>query len=106
VEFTDVEGDDQTITVSVEGELDAHAAQTFESDALRPFDRRRGAARYVLLGAGLSFVDSSGLRALLRLRDAVVSRGAAFELSNPSEALVRLLELTGLEEAFSRPAAS
>ena len=48
----------------------------------------------------VSFIDSSGLRALLIGRDAVVSAGGEFELVNPSTVVRRLLQITGLEEKF------
>jgi anti-sigma B factor antagonist len=52
--------------------------------------------------SGLEFVDSSGLLALMRVRDAAVEIGAAFTIRNPSVALRRIVELAGLEELLAQ----
>jgi anti-sigma B factor antagonist len=46
----------------------------------------------------LEFIDSSGLLALLRARDAAVEAGVAFHVSDPSPALRRLVEVTGVKD--------
>jgi anti-sigma B factor antagonist len=48
--------------------------------------------------SGLEFIDSSGLLALLRARDAAVEAGVAFHVSDPSPALRRLVEVTGVKD--------
>ncbi len=47
---------------------------------------------------GLSFIDSSGLMALLRARDAAVDAGVAFEVRQPSPALRRIAEVAGVKD--------
>ena len=50
---------------------------------------------------GLTFIDSSGLMALVRARDAAAEAGATFRVREPSPALRRIVELCGLEELLS-----
>jgi anti-sigma B factor antagonist len=47
---------------------------------------------------GLTFVDSSGLMALVRAGDAAAEAGATLRVREPSPALRRIVELCGLEE--------
>jgi anti-sigma B factor antagonist len=46
---------------------------------------------------GLTFIDSSGLMALVRARDAATESGVEFRVSEPSPPLCRVAELCGLE---------
>lgn len=50
---------------------------------------------------GLSFIDSSGLMALVRARDAATDAGVAFHVRRASPALRRIAELCGLEDLLS-----
>ena len=48
-----------------------------------------------------TFLDSSGLRAILTLHRRVTNNGdGEFAIGNPSESVVRLLEITGLTDHF------
>jgi anti-sigma B factor antagonist len=82
-------GDDTDRWVLV-GELDSHSAdlvrQTVSSDS----------ARVVLDMASVSFIDSSGLRALVELHTAVGEGGGSLRIEDPSDAVRRVIELTGL----------
>jgi anti-sigma B factor antagonist len=46
---------------------------------------------------GLTFIDSSGLMALLRAREAAAEAGVAFTIREPSPALQRVAEVAGAE---------
>lgn len=50
---------------------------------------------------GLTFIDSSGLMALARARDAATEAGVAFRITEPSSALRRIIELCGLQDLLS-----
>jgi len=78
------------------GELDAYAAErlTAEIDRVDP-----GATAIELDVAAVSFVDSSGLRVLLKASDRLGARRRTVLRDAPA-ALVRLLELTGLLDHF------
>ena len=83
-------------TIILEGDFDLSGIERFWavfSEALA------ASPRSVTLNArGLTFIDSSGLRALLQARAAATDAGAAFGVSEPSLALRRLAELTALED--------
>jgi anti-sigma B factor antagonist len=50
--------------------------------------------------AGVGFMDSTGLGALITLRNLAGQRGHAFELVSPSRAVERVLEISGLGAVF------
>ena len=54
----------------------------------------------VLNLAGVTFIDSSGLRALLLLRAGLEAAGRDLMLINPSERVLGLLDLTATRSAF------
>jgi anti-anti-sigma factor len=103
-------GDESDFTVRVEangaggatavlvlaGELDAYAAEhlTTAIDQLDP-----SAVGIDLDVGGVTFVDSSGLRVLLKAHDHL-GASSTTTLRHPQAALLRLLELTGLLEHF------
>jgi anti-sigma B factor antagonist len=84
--------------LGVQGELDAYTAPALEE--------RIG----VLLGEGVSdlvldlsqtgFLDSSGLRALLTVHRRLEGSNGELNLRDPSEPVLRLLEITGLRDHF------
>ena len=84
--------DDRTV-VEVVGELDLSTVQEL-ADAFERADRS-GGRTLVLDASGLTFCDSAGLRVLMEARH----RGA-IALRSPSDALRRLLELTGTADRF------
>lgn len=76
------------------GEIDIHTCGRLEK-ALT------GGATDVVLDLGeVSFIDSSGLRALLLGHESIVASGGRLEVVNPSAVVRRLLQVTGLEEKF------
>ena len=81
-------------TIRPKGEIDIHTCGRLEKALTE------GAGDLVLDLGEVSFIDSSGLRALLIGRDAVSNKGSQFELVNPSAVVRRLLQITGLEEKF------
>ena len=59
-----------------------------------------GASAVIPIGIdanGLTFIDSSGLMALVRARDAATESGVAFRVSEPSPPLCRIAGICGLE---------
>jgi anti-sigma B factor antagonist len=89
------------VVATVTGEVDAATADTFEQDLMPAL---AGSSSVVLDLSGVSFMDSSGLRALMKIHADVASRGGGIELSDTSSAVDRLLSVTGLDQQFSRPA--
>jgi anti-sigma B factor antagonist len=82
-------------TVAVAGEIDIAAVPELRSrlDA-------EHAECVALDVAGVTFIDSSGLAGLLDARAAMVADGRRLELINRPQAVVRLLQVTGLSEQF------
>jgi anti-sigma B factor antagonist len=75
------------------GEFDMSGTRTFwahvsEALATRP-------QSITVEAAGLEFIDSSGLLALMRARDAATEAGVGFRVSEASSAFRRVVELTG-----------
>ena len=49
-----------------------------------------------LNGAGLTFIDASGLRLFVAIQARCRARGARLSIVNPSRCVIRLVDLTGL----------
>ena len=77
--------------LTISGELDLGTADLLQS-AIEGL-RSAGETDVVLDTAGVSFVDSRGLRTML-----LALHGGGLSLRRPSPQLVRLIELTGLQE--------
>lgn len=94
------------MVVTVRGELDLATADRLWTE-LEPLLLPR--AVVVLDGAGITFMDSSGLRVLLQAGKRAAADGAVFRLVAPQPAVRRVLELAGtgghLETWDSVPAA-
>lgn len=87
--------------VHVAGDLDLAAVEDFVQ--VGQVSLTRCDAVDVDLGE-VSFIDSSGLGALVRLRKEADEQGTSLTLSNVSVATERLLQLTGLADVFDLPA--
>ena len=86
-------------TVEIRGELDAYNAPKLEQLASSLY--AQGAETLTLDVAHTTFVDSSGLRTMLTMRDRAEHRNGTFLLAQVPDVLKRLLEITGLTEAFA-----
>lgn len=82
--------------VAVAGELDVAGAPALAAEL-----SRAGAGPLLLDMCGTTFVDSSGLRALIEGREHAVAHGRRFALAcSPDGALARLLSLSGTDTTF------
>jgi anti-anti-sigma factor len=79
------------IDVSVAGELTAAGEQALATP---------GCAGLVVELGEVTFLDSTGLGALVALRNAALAGGARFELKDVPEPVRRILELTGMDAVF------
>lgn len=86
---------DDTVTVTVEGEVDASNCAGLR-DVLGQLATAERALEVHLDLARLDFVDSSGLRVLLVAQLALQQRGGSLRIVAASRAVERLLEVTGL----------
>jgi anti-anti-sigma factor len=85
-------------SLAVSGEFDLAAVEEFLSAALGCIEDTPDACE-IDLGA-VTFIDSSGLGALVRVRKAAHALGKEVVLTNVPTAVIRLFEVTGLTEAF------
>ena len=87
-----------TIVVHLAGELDMATAER-ALDALRATDLSAAGSLVVNL-ADVSFCDSSGLRLLLHLRQAMVEHGGGFDAVGAHGIVASTIEVTGLTEVL------
>jgi anti-sigma B factor antagonist len=83
--------------LGVAGEIDIASADEFRDRLLACLERYDSVE--VDLG-GVTFIDSSGLAGLVRLRTEAEIVGKAVALVNVSSSTARILELTGLQGLF------
>ena len=83
--------------VAAAGEIDLAVASLLWAE----LDSQITAGRTVVLDcAGVSFIDSVGLRSLVSAAQKAEEVGAVFRLSEPTPAVLRVLDLAGVEELF------
>lgn len=82
--------------LSVAGELDAYSAGALE-ELLSGRDTV-GDVRVDL--SGVTFIDSTGIRAIVRADNELRAAERALIIQAPSAAVMRILELTSLDERF------
>jgi len=88
---TAIEGDVATVTLA--GELDLDGVESVQA-ALERFVA--GNVRDVAVDmAGLTFLDSSGLRAVLQARERLGGAGVDLRVERPSPVVRRVLDMTG-----------
>jgi anti-anti-sigma factor len=97
-----VEWADETVFLRLSGELDIAVTEELEGSVKAVAGS--SARRVVLDLSGLDFMDSSGLRALLRAQEAVGSNGRSFVLADPAPAVQRVLDVTGAGRLLDRVA--
>jgi len=94
-----VETNGEGVVVHVDGELDPHTAPLLQNQVDRLV--AEGNTSILLDLSQLSFVDSSGLRVLIRAHQDVTRGGGDFGLRDPSPTARRLLEITGLTDLIA-----
>jgi anti-sigma B factor antagonist len=85
--------------VSVGGEVDLDTAPQLGEHALAAL--RDVSPHLVLDLAGVTFMDSSGLKMLLTLQRQAVLAGGSFALVGPGRSVRRAVALTGLDQTFA-----
>lgn len=98
----ELQPDGDRVAVSLAGELDIATVGRVEEQVDQA--RSTGFAEVVLDLRAVTFMDSTGLRLLLRLDAAARAEGFAFRIADEDGPVRRLLELTGLSERFARAA--
>jgi anti-sigma B factor antagonist len=96
IQFEDERADGITVA-AVSGELDVHTAPTFT----RELNRANGASGRVLLDlCGLSFLDSSGLAAILMLLESTEAAGGRLAIVSSRRSVNRAFEMTRLTDVL------
>ncbi len=85
-------------TLTVGGEIDLATASAFEAELDAVIAEAHSPADVDL--SGVTFIDSSGLHALIRARKRVVGTGVRLVLVNPSDACRQVLEITDTAQLF------
>ena len=90
---------DATTTLALTGELDPATAPVL-ADAIASLETA-GVDDVVIDLAGVTFLDSSGVRVLVSAREQLRASGATLTLRAPSPNIRRVLEITGLGEVIA-----
>jgi len=96
-EHDDAAGTGERRTLTVTGEVDIATAEEFVAEATACLDAVETCE--IDLGA-VTFIDSSGLGALVRIRNVARERGRQVLLTNVPPSVDRLLTVTGLSGLF------
>jgi anti-anti-sigma factor len=96
-DFVESTPQDGLCVLSLFGDVDIAAADDLVEAARRCLDR---ADAVELDLSGLSFIDSSGLGALVRIRNEATAQAKSLVLTHVSAPTQRLLQITGLDKAF------
>jgi anti-sigma B factor antagonist len=92
-------GDGATAVIEIVGDLDPHTSPQLDEEVASVLDDA-AVTELVLDLAGLEFIDSSGIRSLIRAQQALEERRGSVVLRAPSAATRRLLEITHLQTQF------
>src|SRR4029450_3019534 len=86
-------------SIIIVGEFDMTGVEVFWAHVSEAVEARP--VSVTVEARGLTFVDSSGLMALARARDAAHEAGLTFRTSDPPPPLRRIAEICGLEDLLS-----
>ena len=95
-----VERRGRTAWVTLLGELDPHGSRYLEALGAEAMDGG-GVTHFVVHGAAVSHVGSSGLAALIELGRVASTQAIHMRVEAPSPALGRLLRLAGMERMLA-----
>jgi anti-sigma B factor antagonist len=95
----DIRHDGETAILRLQGDLDIATAP--ELAELCHSEHARGTKEVVIDLTDTTFLDSAGLRALIGAQRLFGGEGAKVRLSHPSDAVIRLLDITGLTGWFA-----
>ena len=87
--------DEEAVEVVLSGDLDMNATFRIEPEVYRLLTQH-GIRRLVLDLAEVGFIDSAGIGALVSIRERAEQFGVELTLTNASETVQRVLDLTGV----------
>jgi len=91
--------DGKSCVVSLVGELDPHTSPLFEQEIDEALEGAIG--QLVLDMAQLRFIDSSGLRVIIKAYKKLEQSGGKLVLRSPNQTALRLFEITDLLDHFT-----
>ncbi|MER5966250.1 STAS domain-containing protein [Streptomyces sp. NPDC002057] len=97
VQVTQVE---RGVVLTLRGELDFESMVQLDEAGEEALAWRQGVGPVVADCAGLAFCDSSGIGALLRLRQQLAAQGRVLRLSGVPARVARLFTVTGLDHVL------
>jgi anti-sigma B factor antagonist len=83
------------------GEIDLYTAPRLHSELSAVIDNAAPAVRVVVDMSGVEFCDSTGMNVLLSCLRQVRERGGELELAAPRPAVMKILQVTGLDSVFT-----
>ncbi len=98
VEFEHAKVDDGSPVLAVAGEIDLAVVQRLSQELADLIERASGVATVDLSRVG--FMDSSGVRELLKARQAAEQRNIRFVLRAPSDPCTHVLQVSGAWNEF------
>jgi anti-anti-sigma factor len=93
--------DPQTATLAVSGELDLASAPEFDAALTRTLDSP--ASSLIIDLSALEFIDSTGVRALLKGYERATGDGRRCSVVNGGPQVSRILEMTGVDRQLKIP---
>jgi anti-anti-sigma factor len=90
--------EDEYVTLRLAGEVDLNTAQSMREAALDAMHRHGTNLRIDL--SGVTFLDSTGLEVMLATRRRASLEGGQLHLIDPTQAVMRVLEVTGIAHLF------
>ena len=97
------QGDHAVVTAA--GEIDLYTAPRLHSELAGVIANAAPATRVIVDMSGVEFCDSTGMNVLLSSLRQVRERGGELELAAPRPAVVKILQVTGLDAVFTIVAA-
>jgi anti-anti-sigma factor len=91
---------DERAVVEMTGELDLYGADLAISAARAALEAQPLPTGLEIGVGGLGFVDSSGLAALLSIRELAMGADVPFAITNASASVRRVVEVSGLNDIF------
>ncbi len=86
--------------LTISGELDIATAGEVRAAGVRVAEGLGDGVRLDVDVSGISFIDSSGLGALVAIRNAAEAAGGSMALLDTPSEMLRLFELAGLSDFF------
>ena len=90
---------DDLLTIAATGELDVATERALVDEFVHQL-RIQTVATVVLDLRGITFIDSSGLRAILNCRRVAADTGVAMKLQTAEGPVLKLLKVGGIESVF------